>query len=187
MSVIVIAFTTLDWVVEDPDGSDHTPGGGWMFRHGREAVAGDRFRLGSTLDEAVLLLGRGTWQLFSQLWPNRDGEFAARMNAASKIVASRTLSDADTQAWANSRVLQGDLIETIKHERRDVVILGSFDVVNQLAAADLVDEYRLLTFPVLLGSGRRLFPADGPTRELECTEAELDGPLVRTRYRRSAR
>ncbi|MFI2206630.1 dihydrofolate reductase family protein [Streptomyces sp. NPDC020192] len=187
MSVIVIAFTTLDGVVEDPDGSAGTPPGGWMFRYGREVVTGDKFRLGSVLDDGVLLLGRRTWQRFAQLWPHRDGEFAARMNAVPKLVASRTLTGADTTAWANSRVLEGDLIEAVKRERRDVVVAGSFDVVDQLAAADLVDEYRLLTFPILLGTGRRLFPEDGPRLELECLATELDGPIVRTRHGRAAR
>lgn len=187
MSVIVIAFTSLDGVVEDPDGSAGTATGGWMFRHGREAVDGDKFRLGAVLDDGVLLLGRGTWQQFARLWPQREGEFAARMNAAAKLVASRTLTDADAAAWANSQVLRGDLLETVKGEQRDVVVIGSFGLVDQLAAADLVDEYRVLTFPVLLGDGRRLFPAGGPSRELECLQAELDGPLVRTRYVRSAR
>ncbi|MEU2626934.1 hypothetical protein [Kitasatospora sp. NPDC007106] len=72
MSVVVIEFITLDGVVSDPDGSGGTPLGGWAFRFGREAVAGDKFRLGSTLDEGVMLFGRETWQLFSRLWPGRD-------------------------------------------------------------------------------------------------------------------
>ncbi|WP_037601945.1 dihydrofolate reductase family protein [Streptacidiphilus rugosus] len=186
MSVIVLAFTTLDGIVEDPDGAAGTPRGGWMFSHGREVVAGDKFRLGRTLDEGVLLLGRRTWQHFAQLWPNRDDEFAARMNAAAKLVASGTLDDADVTTWNNSRLLHGDLVEVVKQERRDVIVAGSLGVVERLAAADLVDEYRLVTFPVLLGAGRRLFPAEGPQRELECLQAEADGPIVRSRFRRRA-
>ena len=80
VSVIVIQFITLDGVVSDPDGSGGTPAGGWAFRHGRETVAGDKFRLGSALDDGVMLLGRTTWQLFSRLWPGRDDPFAARMS-----------------------------------------------------------------------------------------------------------
>ena len=72
VSVIVIEFITLDGIVTDPDGSGGTPAGGWAFRHGRDAVAGDMFRLGSALDEGVLLLGRKTWELFSRIWPGRD-------------------------------------------------------------------------------------------------------------------
>src|SRR5690242_6400326 len=99
MSVIVVELITLDGIVSDPDGSQGTPLGGWMFRHGREAVGTeDRFRLGSALDEGVLLLGRVTWQLFARIWPGREDPFAARMNAAAKLVASHTMTDAETSA-----------------------------------------------------------------------------------------
>ncbi|MER6274460.1 dihydrofolate reductase family protein [Streptomyces sp900105755] len=187
MSVIVIEFITLDGIVSDPDGSAGTPRGGWAFRHGPQAVAGDKFRLGRTLEEGALLLGRATWQLFSRLWPGRDDPFAARMNAVPKVVASRTLAHADMSAWASSQLLDGGLVDAVKRERRDVVVTGSLSVVDQLRAADLVDEYRLLTFPTVLGTGRRLFPADGPHAELECLSAEQAGAAVLTRYRRPAR
>ncbi|MGW0086036.1 dihydrofolate reductase family protein [Streptomyces sp. NPDC003393] len=186
MSVIVIEFITLDGIVSDPDGSAGTPWGGWAVRHGPEAVAGDKFRLGRTLDEGVLLLGRATWQLFSRLWPGHDDPFAARMNAVPKLVVSRTLPDTGTSAWANSQLLDGDLVDAVKRERRDVVVTGSLSVVDRLRAADLVDEYRLLTFPTVLGTGRRLFPADGPHAELECLSAEQVGAAVLTRHRRAA-
>src|SRR5215470_20289991 len=113
VSVIVIEFITLDGIVTDPDGSGGTPAGGWAFRHGPETVTGDPFRLGSTLDEGVLLVGRETWQLFSRLWPSRTDPFSARMNAVPKLVASRTLTD--VSAWANSRVMEAELTETVKH------------------------------------------------------------------------
>jgi dihydrofolate reductase len=183
MSVIVIEFITLDGIVSDPDGSAGTPAGGWAFRHGPEAVAGDKFRLGSVLDNGVLLLGRNTWELFSRIWPGRDTPFANRMNAAPKLVASRTLTDAS--AWANSHIV-GDPIEAVKGERRDVIITGSLSVVHPLIAADLVDEYRLLTFPTLLGTGERLFPAGGPPAQLECLSAEQSGAAVLSRYARAS-
>ncbi|MGW3118299.1 dihydrofolate reductase family protein [Streptomyces sp. NPDC001107] len=185
MSVIVIAFTTLDGIVSDPDGRAGTPGGGWMFRHGPEAVAGDKFRLGAALDEGVLLLGRTTWELFSQLWPGRDDPFAARMNAARKLVATRTLTD--VSAWANSQTLTGDLVDAVKQEKRDVVVAGSLSVVHALMAEDLIDEYRLITFPTILGTGDRLFPTDTPPVHLECESAQQTGPTVLTRYRRAGR
>jgi dihydrofolate reductase len=187
VSVIVIEFVTLDGIVSDPDGSAGTPLGGWAFRHGPEAVAGDKFRLGRMLDEGVLLLGRATWQLFSRLWPTRDDPFAARMNAVPKLVASRTLTHTDTSVWENSRLVEGELVDAVKRERRDVVVAGSVSVVDRLMAADLVDEYRLLIFPTVLGTGRRLFPADGPHTEWECRAAEQAGAAVLTRYRRAAR
>ncbi|MEV0830043.1 dihydrofolate reductase family protein [Nonomuraea rubra] len=184
MSVIVIEFITLDGIVSDPDGSAGTPAGGWAFRHGPETVAGDKFRLGGVLDAGVLLLGRGTWQLFSRLWPGRDDPFSARMNAVPKLVASRTLTD--TSAWAGSRVIDGDLVDAVKGEQRDVIITGSLSVVRALMAEDLIDEYRLLIFPTLLGTGDRLFPAGGPPRHLECLSAERAGAAVLTRYGREA-
>ncbi|GAA4573589.1 dihydrofolate reductase family protein [Planotetraspora kaengkrachanensis] len=185
MSVIVIEFITLDGIVSDPDGRGGTATGGWAFRHGPETVAGDKFRLGNVLDDGTMLLGRTTWQLFSRLWPGRDDPFSARMNAARKLVASRTLTD--TSAWANSQVIEGDLLDAVKREQRDVVITGSLSVVRALMAEDLIDEYRLLTFPTILGAGERLFPAGGPPAYLECLSAERVGAAVLARYTRAAR
>ncbi|HEX4661458.1 MAG TPA: dihydrofolate reductase family protein [Streptosporangiaceae bacterium] len=185
MSVIVIEFITLDGMVSDPDGSGGTPAGGWAFRHGRETVAGDAFRLGSTLDDGVLLLGRTTWQLFSRLWPGRDDPFSVRMNAVPKLVATHTLTD--TSAWANSQVIDGDLTGAVKSEPRDVIIMGSLSIVHALMAEDLIDEYRLLIFPTILGTGQRLFPAGLPPAYLDCLSAEQAGAAVLARYGRAAR
>lgn len=185
MSVIVIEFITLDGVVSDPDGSGGTPAGGWAFRHGPETVAGDKFRLGSTLDDGVMLLGRSTWQLFSRIWPGRDDPFSARMNAVPKLVATRTLTD--TSAFANSKIIDGDPIDAVRRETRDVIVTGSLSIVHALMAADLIDEYRLLTFPTVLGAGERLFPASGPPAYLECLSAEQTGAAVLARYGRAAR
>lgn len=181
MSITVVEFVTLDGIVSDPDGRAGTPAGGWAFRHGPEAVAGDKFQLGSLLDNGVLMLGRKTWELFSRIWPGRDDTFSSRMNETPKLVASRTLTD--TSAWANSQII-GDPIEAVKGERRDVIIMGSLSVVRPLIAADLVDEYRLLTFPTILGTGDRLFPAGGRPAQLECLSAEQSGAVVLARYGR---
>jgi dihydrofolate reductase len=183
VSVIVIEFITLDGIVTDPDGSGGTPAGGWAFRHGREAVAGDMFRLGRVLDEGALLLGRKTWELFTRIWPGRDDPFSARMNAAPKLVATRTL--ASTAAWANSQPVDGDLLDAVKGQERDVIVTGSLSIVHTLRASDLIDEYRLLTFPAILGTGERLFPA-GPPADLELVSAAQAGPAVLTRYQRAA-
>jgi dihydrofolate reductase len=185
MSVIVIEFVTLDGLVSDPDGSDGTPAGGWAFRHGPETVAGDKFRLGSTLDDGVLLLGRRTWQLFSRLWPPRDDPFSARMNAVPKLVATRTLTD--VSAWSHSHVMEGDLTDAVKREPRDVIITGSLSVVHALMAEDLIDEYRLLILPTALGTGERLFPEGRPPAYLECRTAGQAGAAVFTQFRREAR
>ena len=185
MSVLVIEFITLDGIVTDPDGSQGTPGGGWAFRHGPEPVAGDKFQLGTVLDDGVMLLGRTTWELFSRIWPGRDTPFAARMNAVPKLVASRTLTD--TSAFQNSKVIGGDPIAAVRAEPRDVIITGSLSVVRALQAQDLVDEYRLLTFPTVLGTGERLFPAGGPPVCLDCRSAGQAGPAVLSRYVRAPR
>ncbi|WP_460522246.1 dihydrofolate reductase family protein [Flindersiella endophytica] len=184
MSVIVIEFVTLDGIVTDPDGAGGTPLGGWAFRHGPATVAGDKFQLGRTLDDGVMLLGRRSWELFSRIWPGRDEPFAARMNAVPKLVASRTLTD--VSAWQNSQVLSGDLVDAVKREQRDIVITGSLSIVHTLMAADLIDEYRLLTFPTVLGAGERLFPEGGAPAYLECLSAEPSGAAALTRFGRPA-
>jgi dihydrofolate reductase len=185
VSVIVIEFITMDGIVTDPDGSGGTPAGGWAFRYGPEAVTGDKFRIGSVLDEGVLLLGRKTWEMFSRIWPGRDDPFSARMNAVPKLVATRTLTD--TAAWENSKAVDGDILDAVKREQRDVVIMGSLSLVHTLMGNDLIDEYRLLTFPTILGTGERLFPTDGPPADLELVSAAQIGATVFAQYRRPAR
>ena len=185
VSVIVIEFITMDGIVTDPDGSGGTAAGGWAFRHGPEAVTGDKFRIGSVLDEGVLLLGRKTWEMFSGIWPGRGDPFSARMNAVPKLVATRTLTD--TAAWENSRAADGDIIDAVKCEQRDVVIMGSLSLVHTLMGNDLIDEYRLLTFPTILGSGERLFPTDCSPAHLELVSAGQIGATVLSQYRGAAR
>jgi dihydrofolate reductase len=185
--VIVIQFITLDGVVEDPDGSAKTPGGGWAFRHGLEAVAGDKFKLGARLDTGALLLGRRTWQLFAQLWPSRSDEFSRKMNRAPKWVASRTL--ADVAAWNNSAVIKGELTGAVQRLRRerDVIVIGSTSVVHTLMGQDLVDEYRLLVFPTVLGVGGRLFTSQPGRGDLRLASVEKSGALALLCYERVGR
>lgn len=178
MSVIVVEFLTLDGVVEDPDGSGGTATGGWAFRHGPEAVAGDKFRLGSLLETGTLLFGRTTWELFSKIWPGRTGEFPDCLNAARKLVASRT-SD-DVSAWQNSVLLRGDLLDEVRRHERDVIVIGSVAVAQTLARHGIVDEYRLLVFPSVVGEGRRLFEAPADLGLVSTTQV---GPAVLSTYR----
>jgi dihydrofolate reductase len=181
MSVIVIEFTTLDGVVQDPDGSAGTPGGGWAFRFGPQAVAGDKFDLGPILDSGTFLLGRTTWELFAKIWPGRTDEFSTKMNRIPKVVASRSLARAD--AWSNSTLLDGDLITEVTRLRteRDIVITGSVSIVHALAEHGLIDEYRLMVFPTVLGAGQRLFSAPA---DLQLVSVEQVGAAVRMRYQR---
>ncbi len=168
--IIVAQFITLDGVVEDPDGSDGTPFGGWALRHGRAAIAGDKFDYGPILGTGVFLFGRRTWEHFATLWPGRDDPFAQALNAADKVVAAGISVDLDR--WANSRVLDDDPVQWAKAAatERDVVIIGSGSLVDRFREAAAVDEYRLRVFPTATGAGRRLFP-DGCRLDVASTVA----------------
>jgi dihydrofolate reductase len=184
--VIVIEFVTLDGVITDPDGSGGTAHGGWAFRHGPATVAGDKFRLGDMMDSGTMLLGRRTWELFASLWPTRSDGFSLKMNAIPKRVATRTRTD--LSAWGNSAPIRGDLLDAVRaeRERRDVIVTGSISVLRTLQDADVVDQYRLLTFPSVVGSGERLFttPVDEP---LTCTHIATAGAATLAYYDRRVR
>jgi dihydrofolate reductase len=182
--VIVIEFVTLDGVMHDPDGSQGSTQGGWAFRYGPEAVAGDKFGLRELFDTGIMLLGRRTWQLFATLWPGRHDEFSDKMNAIPKLVVSRSLEQADE--WQNSAVLHGDLAAEVQKRKQehDIIITGSASVVRTLAAHDLIDEYRLIVFPLVLGTGTRLFPDGTPSVNLTLVSAQTVGPAVRLIYSR---
>jgi dihydrofolate reductase len=184
--VIVIEFVSLDGVMHDPDGSDGSAQGGWAFRYGREAVAGDKFGLGEVLDTGAMLLGRRTWQLFAKIWPGRDDPFSAKLNAMPKLVVSRSLDQAAD--WQNSAVLQGDLVTEVRQRKQeqDIVITGSASVVRTLMAHDLVDEYR----PHRVPAGHRRGHARVPRRHRTgqpgpWQSARTTGPAVRLIYTRA--
>jgi dihydrofolate reductase len=182
--VIVIEFVTLDGVIEDPDGSGGSDRGGWAFRSGPAAVAGDKFKLGEVLDTGVLVLGRATWQLFSRIWPSRHDDFANKMNAMPKLVASRTLEQVD--AWDHSTLIRRDLIDEVSTRKttHDLVVAGSASIAHALMARDLVDEYRLLVFPVVIGEGTRLFAAGTAPLDLHLASSETAGEAVLLVYER---
>ncbi|MFL6132176.1 MAG: dihydrofolate reductase family protein [Nocardioidaceae bacterium] len=177
--VIVIAFVTLDGVVEDPDGRGGTAFGGWAFRFGPEAVAGDKFRLGPILESGMLLFGRRTWEHFSRLWPARSDSFSIAMNQSPKAVVTR--GTPDLSAWSHSTVLAGDLLDGVARiaQDRDVVVIGSTSIVRELAAADAVDEYRLLTFPSVIGDGARLLTVP---MDLKLVSVDAIGPATLAAY-----
>jgi dihydrofolate reductase len=180
--VIVTGFISLDGIVTDPDGSGDTAAGGWAFRHGPETHSGDKFRLGELMDTGVLLLGRNTWELFSKLWPNRTDDFSTRMNKMAKVVASHTLTD--LSAFPNSTLMDGSLTDYVRAEPRTIAVTGSLSVIRALQAADLVDEYRLMTLPSIVGTGEKMFgPTDNPVH-LRLTSLVQTGAASLATYKR---
>ena len=173
--LIVVSFISLDGVAEDPDGSDGTPFGGWAMRHGPGGVAGDKFRLGPVLEHGTLLFGRRTWDHFRTLWPHRDDPFSQAMNAATKAVVTRRAVD-ETQ-WTHSRAIDAPLAQWVRREvaTTDIVVIASRSVVAELADQGLVQEYRLLIFPTVLGAGRGLFRGH---HDLTLVSSEPVGPAV---------
>jgi dihydrofolate reductase len=152
--VIVSQFITVDGVVEDPGGSENFERGGWAFEFSR-GDDGDRFKLDEVMGADALLLGRTTYEGFAAAWPSREGEFADKFNNMPKYVVSSTLADPE---WNNTRVLAG--VDEVKEIDGEILVNGSVQLVNALFDAGLVDELRLMVFPLVLGKGKRLF-ADG--------------------------
>ena len=185
MSKIIFAgYLSLDGVMGDPNGSEGTKQGGWLFRHGPDVIAGDPFGISAVLDTGCLLLGRRSWEFFAKIWPDRDDPFSTKMNAMPKLVVSRSLEHVD--GWQNSTVLQGDLVEEARKRKQeqDVVIVGSGSVVRTLMAYDLVDEFRLIVFPMILGEGSRLFSDGTAPVDLALVSTQTIGPAVRLIYTR---
>ncbi|HEX4162234.1 MAG TPA: dihydrofolate reductase family protein, partial [Acidimicrobiales bacterium] len=159
--IVVSEFVSVDGVMEDPGGSEGTRHAGWTFRFDR-GTDGDGFKLNEVLEAEALLLGRVTYQGFAKAWPTIEDPvgFATKMNAMPKYVVSSTLTDGDAD-WNNSTVLRGDAVEEVTALKAgvggDLLVNGSASLVQLLADHGLVDEYRLMVFPILLGSGKRLF------------------------------
>ena len=160
--IVVSEFISLDGVVEDPGGGESYKHGGWTFAFDRSA-AGDTFKLDELTAAEAMLLGRVTYEGFAAAWPNYDDEqgFAAKMNSMPKYVVTSTLQSAD---WNNSTILSGDPLPQITALKQrvdgDILVGGSVQLAQLLIANDLVDEYRLMVFPVILGSGKRLWGDD---------------------------
>ena len=176
--IVVTEFVSLDGVMEDPGGSETFKHGGWSFQIPR-GEEGDAFKVDETESAAALLLGRVTYQGFADAWPQREGPFAEKFNSMPKYVVSRTLEKAD---WNNSTVIKGDVVrevETIKQKHDgDIVVHGSASLVQTLLENDLVDEMRLMVFPVVLGSGKRLFGDTRDKRRFRLTESMVVGEGV---------
>jgi dihydrofolate reductase len=185
--IVVTEFVSLDGVVEDPGGSEDFKYGGWSFEFSR-GDEGDKFKLDETLGADALLLGRKTYQGFADAWPSRDGEFADKFNNMPKYVVSSTL---ESPEWNNSTVLDGDVAEAVAKLKQEIdgVILvgGSAQLAQALFENDLVDEVRLMVFPVVLGAGKRLFgeASDKLRLRLASSKTVGDGITILT-YQRDA-
>jgi dihydrofolate reductase len=176
--IVVTEFVSLDGVMEDPGGSENFRHGGWSFEISR-GDEGDKFKLDETFASDALLLGRTTYEGFAAAWPSREGEFADKFNNMPKYVVSSTLAQPE---WQNSTVLKGDLGTEVKKLRReydgDVVVHGSAQLVQALFEQDLVDELRLMVFPVVLGSGKRVFSEMGEKKPLRLVDSKIVGDGV---------
>jgi dihydrofolate reductase len=184
--IVVTEFVSLDGVMEDPGGSENFKYGGWTFEISR-GDEGDKFKLDETMATDALLLGRVTYEGFAAAWPSREGEFADKFNTMPKYVVSSTL---DTPTWTNSTVISGDLAEEVSKLKEqydgDIVVHGSAQLAQALLEQDLVDELRVMVFPVVLGDGKRLFGETSDKKRLALADSKIvgDGVAVLT-YRRA--
>jgi dihydrofolate reductase len=176
--IVVTEFLSLDGVMEAPGGGENFRHGGWTFEINR-GDEGDKFKLDETLSSEALLLGRVTYEGFAAAWPSREGEFADKFNTMPKYVVSSTLEE---PGWNNSTVLKGDVAEEVtrlkEEQDGDIVVHGSARLVQTLVEHDLVDEFRLMVFPVVLGSGKRLFGETSDKKALRLVDSKVVGDGV---------
>ena len=181
--IVVTEYVSLDGVIEAPGGGEDFEHAGWTFEIDRGAE-GDQFKLEETLDSEALLLGRVTYEGFAAAWPSMEGPFADKFNTMPKYVVSSTLQGPE---WANSTVLVGELVEEVAKLKAEVdgniVVHGSGRLVRALVENDLVDELRLMVFPVVLGSGKRLFES-GSKKLLRLTGSGTFGDVALLTYER---
>jgi dihydrofolate reductase len=176
--IVVTEFVSLDGVMEDPGGAEDFKHGGWSFEISR-GDEGDKFKLDETMASDALLLGRVTYEGFAKAWPSREGEFADKFNSMPKYVVSSTLRAPE---WNNTTVLEGELtgevVELKEKHAGDIVVHGSAQLVQALLDNDLVDELRLMVFPVVLGSGKRFFGELSDKKRLRLRESKIVGDGV---------
>ncbi len=171
--IVVTEFVSLDGVIEEPR---------WTFDFDR-AAEGDKFKYDELFEAEALLLGRVTYQGFAAAWPSMGhDEFGQRMNNIEKYVVSSTLADEDA-TWGKTSVLRGDVVTEITRLKNqpggNLLVEGSARLVQTLVAHDLVDEYRLMIFPIVLGEGKRMFPSSMPqSTTLEVTNSQTVGSGV---------
>jgi dihydrofolate reductase len=178
--IVVSEFVSLDGVMEDPGGAEGSPAGGWAFKFERGAD-GDRYKLDELMEAEAMLLGRVTYEGFARAWPTMDDEqgFAAKMNSMPKYVVSSSLQDA---SWENSTILRGDPVAEATGLRAkidgNILVAGSSSLVHALHDAGLIDEYRLMIYPTVLGSGKRLFRDGASPAGYEAVDVRPSGAVA---------
>jgi dihydrofolate reductase len=170
--LVVTEFVSIDGVFEDPGGAEGYEHGGWTFEYDR-GDEGNKFKMDELMEADVQLLGRRTYEGFAEAWPSREGPFADKINQGAKYVVSNTLED---PAWQNTTVISGDVVAGVSKLRDEtdgtILVAGSGTLVRALLAADLVDELRLMVFPVVLGAGERLFGETSDKKALRLVSAQ---------------
>jgi dihydrofolate reductase len=183
--IVVTEFISLDGVIEDPGGAEGFRHGGWSFRY--SDPVGMQYKLDEVRDHDAMLLGRVTYEGFAAAWPGQTDEigFAEKMNGMQKYVVSTTLTA--PLEWSNSTLIAGDVAAEIAKLKQgpggDILVAGSRTLVQTLIAHDLVDEYRLMMFPIVLGSGIRLFGERDAATALKLASAQtLDSGTIILTY-----
>jgi dihydrofolate reductase len=178
--IVVTEFVSLDGVIEDPGGAEGFRHGGWTFAFS-QGEDGARFKLEETIHAEALLLGRVTYDGFAAAWPTMEGtgEFGEKMNGMPKYVVSSTLGEPE---WSNSTVLRGDVVDEVSKLRQQVdgviLVAGSAQLAQTLLEHDLVDELRLMVFPVVLGAGKRLFGETSDKKPMRLADSRIVGDGV---------
>jgi dihydrofolate reductase len=176
--IVVTEFVSVDGVMEDPGGSEDFKHGGWAFEFSR-GDEGDKFKYDEVLDSEALLLGRVTYDGFADAWPQREGEFADRFNNMPKYVVG---SNADASRWTNVTVLDGDPVEAVRRLRDEhggnLYVHGSCQLAQTLLEHDLVDQWNLMVFPVVLGTGKRMFGETSDKKKLRLVDSKVVGDGV---------
>jgi dihydrofolate reductase len=174
--IVVSQFVTVDGVFEDPGGSEKFERGGWAFQFER-GPEGDKFKLDEVMASEALLLGCVTYEGFAEAWPSRTGDFADKFNGMRKYVVSSTIGEPE---WNNTTVIRENVPEEVSKLREadggDILVNGSAQLVRTLLEHDLVDEYRLMVFPVVLGKGKRLFTDTDGAKPLRLADSRPVGP-----------
>jgi dihydrofolate reductase len=189
--LVVLSFITLDGVMQAPGGPEEDPDGG--FEHGGWSVGYWEEQLEQAMGESMsppfdLVLGRKTYEIFAAFWPNAEGPAAGPLNSATKHVASTTLRELD---WENSKLIDGDVAEGVRALKQEdgpeLQVHGSANLIQTLLEHGLVDEFRLKVFPLVLGTGKRLFDGGTIPEGLELTSSQATpGGVIAATYRTGA-